>query len=78
MSKPVQYDIFSNHRQSHCVVSLSKTLYTLLSTGSNQEDPSRPDWKIVDWYIKNQNKETKIDYFHVYFRLLKEDIIPER
>ena len=26
---------------SHCVVSLSKTLYSLLSTGSTQEDPSR-------------------------------------
>ena len=24
----------------HCVVSLSKTLYPLLSTGSTQEDPS--------------------------------------
>ena len=29
-----------DHRQSHCVVSLSKTLYPLLITGSNQEDLS--------------------------------------
>ena len=27
----------------HCVVSLSKTFYPLLSTGSTQEDPSRLD-----------------------------------
>ena len=27
--------------QSHCVVSLSKTLYLLLITGSTQEDPSQ-------------------------------------
>ena len=30
-------------RRSHCVVSLSKTLYLLLSTDSTQEDPSRHD-----------------------------------
>ena len=29
--------------QRHCVVSLSKTLYSLLSTGLSQEDPSRHD-----------------------------------
>ena len=28
---------------SHCVVSLCKTLYPLLSTGSTQEDPSGHD-----------------------------------
>ena len=27
----------THHRQSHCVVSLSKTLFPLLSTGSIQE-----------------------------------------
>ena len=32
-----------DRRQSHCFVSLSKTLYPLLSTGSNQEDPSQHD-----------------------------------
>ena len=32
---------------SHCVVSLCKTLYPLLSTGSTQEDPSGHDRKIV-------------------------------
>ena len=31
--------------QRHCIVSLSKTLYPLLSTGSNQEDPSRHELK---------------------------------
>ena len=38
-------------RGSHCVVSLTKTLYLLLSTGSTQEDRklSWHDWKIVDW-----------------------------
>ena len=33
---------FEPHRR-HCVVSLSKTLYPLLSTRSSQEDPSRHD-----------------------------------
>ena len=28
---------------SHCVVSLSKTLYLLLSTGSTKEDRNRPN-----------------------------------
>ena len=28
---------------NHCVVSLSRTLYPLLSTGSHQEDSSRHD-----------------------------------
>ena len=37
---------------------LSKILYLLLSTGSMQEDQSQHDWKIVDWDIKNQNKQT--------------------
>ena len=48
---------------SHCVVSLSKTLYLLLSTGSTQEDPSRHDCKIVDWEIKNQNEQTRSEVF---------------
>ena len=38
------------------VVSLSKTLYPLLSTGSIQEDKSPHDWKIADWDVKYQNK----------------------
>ena len=29
--------------QRHCIVSLSKTHYPLLSTGSTKEDPSRHD-----------------------------------
>ena len=43
--------------QSHCVVSLSKTLYPLLWTGSTQEGLSRHDWKIVDWDVKNWLKQ---------------------
>ena len=45
-----------HHRQSHCVVCWSKTLYPLLSTGSTQEDTSLHDFKIVDWNGKNQTK----------------------
>ena len=43
----------------HCIVSLSKTHWSFLSTGSTQEDLSRFNWKIVDWDVKNQiNKKT--------------------
>ena len=49
---------FGPHRR-HCVVSLSKTHLSLLSTGSTQEDPSRHNSKIVDWDVKNQIKPTK-------------------
>ena len=51
---------------------LSKTLYLLLSTGSNQEDLSQHDGKIVDWDIKRQtNKRLPsvtviVDTFRVY------------
>ena len=46
----------------HCVVSLNKTLYPLLSTGSTQEDRklSQHDWKIVDWNVKLQHKQNDI------------------
>ena len=40
-------------------MSLSMTLYPLLSTGSAQVDPSRHNRKIVDWDIKNQHNQTK-------------------
>ena len=40
-------------------MSLSKTLYPLLSTGSTREDPFQHDWKIVDWDVKNQNNKKK-------------------
>ena len=43
----------------HCVVSLSKTHLSLLSTCSTQEDPSGHKWKIVEWDIKKQIKQTK-------------------
>ena len=45
-----------HRRRSHWVVSLSKTLYPLLSTGSTQEDPYLHYWKIVYFDIKNQTK----------------------
>ena len=38
-------------------MSLSKTLYLLLSTDSTHEEPSGHHCKIVDWGIKNQNKK---------------------
>ena len=46
---------------SHCLVSLSKTLYLLLSTftSSTQEDPSWHGRKIVDWDVMNIRKQTK-------------------
>ena len=54
---------FEPHRH-HCVVSLSKTHLSLLSTGSTLEDPSGHNLKFVDWLIKNQIKQTKINgYF---------------
>ena len=48
----------SYSRRSHCVVSLSKKHYPLLSTASTQEDrkSSRHDWKIIDWNIKQESK----------------------
>ena len=47
---------FEPHR-CHCVVSLSKTHLSLLSTGSTLEGPSRHNLKIVDWDVKNQIKQ---------------------
>ena len=48
--------------QRHCVVSL-------FSTGSTQEDPSRHNWKIVDWDVKDQIKKA-IVFFSVSFLFL--------
>ena len=47
-------------------MSLSKTLYPLLGTGSARENVSRHD-KNVDWNVKNQNKAR---YFVVVDSLL--------
>ena len=47
---------FKPHR-CHCVVSLSKTHLSLLSTGSTQEVPFGHNWKSVDWDVKNQIKQ---------------------
>ena len=49
---------FEPHRR-HFVVSLSKTHLSLLNTGSTQKGPSWHNWKIVDWDVKNQIKQTK-------------------
>ena len=40
-------------------MSLSKTLYPLLSTGSNREDrkSTRYDLKFVDWCVKEEHKQ---------------------
>ena len=43
----------SEPHQHHCVVSLSMTHLSSLSTGSTQEDLSRHNCKIVDWDVKN-------------------------
>ena len=45
----------------HCVVSLSKTLYSLFSTGSTQKNryTSRYNWKLVDWDVKHLHKQTE-------------------
>ena len=45
----------------HCVVSLSKEPYPLLCTDSNQ-GTSQHDWKIVDWDVKNQLKQSDSIY----------------
>ena len=37
-------------------MSLSNTIGPLLSTGSIQEDQFQHDYKIVDWDVKNLNK----------------------
>ena len=47
---------FETHRH-YGIVSLSKIHYSLFSTGSNQEDLFRHNWKIVDWDVKNQIKQ---------------------
>ena len=51
--------IFSHLKSGNCVVSLSMRHLSLLSTGSTQEDPPQHNWKIVDWDVKNQIKQTK-------------------
>ena len=47
---------FKSRQWSNCVVSFSKILYPVLSTGSTWEELFRHDWKFVDWDVKNQNK----------------------
>ena len=54
---------FQTHGR-HCVVSLSKTLYPHLSTGSTEENRklSPHDRKIVDLDVKQQHKQTFLMY----------------
>ena len=59
--------VADSSQQRHCVVSSSKTLYPLLSTGSTKEDPSQHDWKIDDWDVKNQTKP--IPSFRFFFKI---------
>ena len=49
---------------SHYVLSLSKTLYPLLSTGSTQDDISE---KIIDMDIKHQREQTINPLLHRLF-----------
>ena len=55
--------------QRLCVVSLSKTLYPLLSTGSAQEErkTSLHDWKIADWGLEHQHLLTSTAHSYVLF-----------
>ena len=48
----------------HCVMCLTKTHLYLLTTGSTHEEPSRHNYKRVDWDVKNQIKQTN-KYFHL-------------
>ena len=49
--------MFETHRRI-CVVSLSKTLYPLLGTATQEDRKSSlHDWIIVDWDIKQQHKQ---------------------
>ena len=48
---------FHHPHLRHCLLTLSKTLYSLLSTGSTQENVSTR-LKIIDWLIKYPIKQT--------------------
>ena len=50
----------SKSHQRHCVVSLSKTHLSLLTSGSAQKDLSWHNWKSVDGDVKNQIKQTNM------------------
>ena len=66
-SRPKGRGLEPHHR--HCVVSLSKTHLSSLSTGSTQEETE----KNVDWDVKNQIKENKNILFailNLYFSLV--------
>ena len=45
-------------------MSLSKTLYPLLGTGSSKEDLSPHDWENVDCDVKNQIKQTHHEWMN--------------
>ena len=52
----------------HCIVSLSKTPLSSLSTGSTQEDPSRNNLINFDWDVKKQIKKSTLESkaFHIF------------
>ena len=56
----VLFTLYKLTHPPHCVVSLSKTHLSLLSTDSTQEDPFRHNLKVVDWDVKNQIRQTKL------------------
>ena len=53
-------------------MSLGKTHLSLLSTSSAQEDQSQYKWKIVDWDVKNQIKQTKQSFNKHVYSVLKQ------
>ena len=55
--------------QRHCVVSLSKTHLSLLSTGTTQEDPFQHNWKLLTGTLRiNSNKH--ISWCWIIFYLM--------
>ena len=56
---------FKPHRR-HCVVSLSKTHLSLLSTGSTQEDPSRITERLLSG--RKESNQTKTNLFNKFFK----------
>ena len=56
----LEHNLASFETYRRCVVSLSKTLYSPKVLVNTQEAvaPSRHDWKIVDWDVKPQPKQT--------------------
>ena len=56
-------------------MSLSKTLYPWLSTGSFQEDPSQHNCKIVDLDVKNQNKQKNLSVHSFHYNSSPAEVV---